>query len=78
LAEGVEVDHSFSNKPPDGYPDYYEKVTSYCRIISAFVQTIDPSVTARTHKVIVETDDAENVFNYLDTNSNRAEIEDKR
>ena len=29
LAEGVEVDHSFSNKPSAGYPDYYEKVIAY-------------------------------------------------
>ena len=42
LAEGVEVDYSFSNKPPDAYPDYYEKVTSYFRIISAFVQDDRP------------------------------------
>ena len=29
LAEGVEVDHSFSNKPASGYADYYEKITTY-------------------------------------------------
>src|SRR5579864_1874783 len=33
LTEGVEIDHSFSNKPPEGYPDYHAKVTRYCRII---------------------------------------------
>lgn len=75
LADGVEVDHAFSNKPSDGYPDYYEKVVNYCRIISGYAQVIDSSVTSRTYKVIEETDDSDEVFNYLDTNSSRAEIE---
>lgn len=74
LAEGVETDHSFSNKPPEGYPDYYEKVTTYIKIISSHAESIDPSVTAKTFKVI-ELNDHDIVFNYLDTNSSRAEIE---
>ncbi len=75
LAEDIEVDHSFSNKPPEGYPDYYAKVTRYCRIISEQAEGIDPSVRAQTYKVIEESDDLQAPFNYLDTNSSRAEID---
>jgi len=74
LAEGIEIDHSFSNKPKEGYKDYYEKVTMYCRIICAEAQAIDPSMRPQTHKVI-ESNEPDTVFNYFDTNSSRAEIE---
>lgn len=74
LAEGVDVDHSFSNKPSNGYLDYYEKVTTYVKIIESPAQSIDRSVTAKTFKVI-ESNDPDIVFHYLDTNSSRAEIE---
>ncbi len=74
LAEGVETDHSFSNKPEAGFPDYYEKVTHYVRIIEHQAQSLDASATSRTFKVI-ESSDSDIVFNYLDTNSSRAEIE---
>ena len=74
LAEGIDVDHSFSNKPQDGYADYYEKITAYVRIIEAHAQSIDQSVSARTFKVI-ESDDPGSPFLYFDTNSSRSEIE---
>lgn len=74
LAEGIVVNHSFSNKPPNGYPDYYEKMNRYAEIISAPAQSLDPTVTAKTFRVIEAKPD-ESVFNYLDTNSSRAEIE---
>jgi len=74
LAEGVEVDHSFSNKPEGGYADYYEKVTTYVKIIEAHAQSIDSSVSAKTFQVI-ESDDSDTPFHYFDTNSSRAEIE---
>jgi molybdopterin/thiamine biosynthesis adenylyltransferase len=74
LAEGIVVTHSFSNKPKDGYPDYYEKMSRYAEIISAPAQSLDPTVTAKTFRVI-EAKPEESVFNYHDTNSSRAEIE---
>lgn len=67
------VDHSFSNKPKDGYKDYYEKMTTYIRIISGPAQAIDPDVTAQTYPVIEAAED-ESVFQYWDTASSRAEI----
>ncbi len=29
LADGLVANHSFSNKPKNGYKDYYEKMTTY-------------------------------------------------
>ena len=74
LAEGVEVDHSFSNKPENGYADYYEKVTTYIKIISSHAESIDRNATAKTFKPVDSTDDPDCVFHYLDANSSRAEI----
>ncbi len=73
LGDDIEIDHTFSAKPANGYNDYYDKVTTYVNIISSQAEAIDPSVTAKTFKPI-ESDDPELVFNYNDTNSSRAEI----
>jgi len=70
---GITVNHSFSNKPKNGFNDYYEKMTSYIGVITSQAQAIDKNVTAKTFKVI-ELKDADSVFKYLDTNSSRAEI----
>ncbi|RBP39630.1 ThiF family protein [Roseimicrobium gellanilyticum] len=74
LMEGLVVEHSFSNKPKEGYPDYYEKVTRYIEIISAPAKSIDEKATATTFRVIPSTAN-DSVFYYLDTNSSRGEIE---
>lgn len=75
LGEGVTIDREFSSKPmPSGsYPDYYEKVTAYVRIISGPARDIDPSATAQGLSV-AETQEAESVFRYRDTASTRAGI----
>lgn len=74
LAENIEIDFSFSSKPrPEGYVDYYEKVTNYYQIISPHAEAIDSSVTAKTFKVrLIE--EPEFPFHYPDSNSSRAEI----
>jgi len=75
LAEGIEVNHYFSAKPISGnYENFHEKITTYVKILESHAQSINPSVTAKTFKVI-ESNEADIVFNYLDTNSSRAEIE---
>jgi hypothetical protein len=73
----VMTQHSFSNKPPNGYADYYEKVTNYINIISAPAKAIDPSVTAQTYKykAVVDTNE-ESVLHFVDTNSSRANLEE--
>ncbi|HNB54027.1 MAG TPA: ThiF family adenylyltransferase [Anaerolineales bacterium] len=74
LAEGIDVQHSFSAKPTSGsYEDYYTKVTTYVQVISGFAEKVDPSVTAKTFPVLKPEND-ESPFNYIDTASARAEI----
>lgn len=74
LNHQITVHRSFSNKPPGGYPNYYEKVKRYATIISAPAKFLDSSVTERTFKVIPDIEN-ETVFQYIDTNSSRAQIE---
>lgn len=73
MASTITVNHSFSNKPPNGYNDYYEKVTRYIEIISAPAKAIDPSVTAKTFKPIID-EDEKSVLQFVDTNSSRANL----
>ncbi len=74
IMDGIEVNHMFSNKPPNGYANYYEKISRYVEIISAPAKSINPSLTEKTFKVII--DETENsCFKYIDTNSSRANIE---
>lgn len=70
LSAGIRVDHSFSNKPPIGYTDYHEKMTTYANIISGPALSLDPHATARTFASIVETVDGSPLV-YSDTNSSR-------
>ena len=73
LGEGIVVDHSFSRKPPQGYEDYYEMMTTYANIISGPVHSIDPNATARTFAAPDQVGD-DSVFKYADTASSRAGI----
>lgn len=71
---GVVAQHSFSRKPVRGhYEDYHEKMTAYVALLGKYVAAIDAHATARTHKVI-EPENDDSPFNYLDTASARAEI----
>lgn len=75
LADGLIGNHYFSNKPQRGfYESYHEKVTSYVRVIGNQARAIDPTVTAKTYKV-VESNDEASVFLYQDTASSRAGIQ---
>lgn len=73
LFDDVLLNFSFSNRPPKGYDNYYDKVTRYVELIIAPAKSVDPTVTANTFKVI-ECEATESVFHYLDTNSSRANI----
>lgn len=73
LDQDIVVDHSFSSKPGGGYKDYYVKMTTYATIIFSPAQSIDPNVTATIFPVI-ESEEEESVFNYIDTASSRAGI----
>jgi hypothetical protein len=73
LGSNITVNHSFSNKPPAGYSNYYEKVTSYVRVISAPAIFLYPEATAQTYTV-VESIEEESVLNYSDTNSSKSNL----
>lgn len=73
MDKAIIIDHSFSNKPPAGYPDYFEKVSTYVKIISSPAHSLDRTVTAKTFKV-PEDESEESAFHYPDTNSSRAKI----
>lgn len=73
LTATLTAEHSFSNKPPEGYADYYEKMTSYARILSAPAAVIEPGTTPRTFAPVTE-QATDSPFAYTDTNSSRAEI----
>jgi hypothetical protein len=74
IGGGLVTNFAFSSKPAVGrYADYYEKMTTYTTIIASPAEAIDPNVTARTFRVI-ESTDAESVFNYCDTATSNAGI----
>jgi hypothetical protein len=76
FGNNIVVNRSFSNRPPNGYPNYYEKVKQYATIISAPAKYLDNSLTEKTFKPIPDNDnDNETVFQYIDTNSSRANID---
>ena len=73
LGGGLVINFSFSSKPPEGYLDYYHKLTTYEAIISGPAQQLEPLATARTFSVL-EPVEEDSVFHYADTASSRAGI----
>ncbi|XGV94666.1 MAG: ThiF family adenylyltransferase [Leptolyngbya sp. BL-A-14] len=73
LGHGITAEHSFSSKPPDGYKDYYDKMTTYAAILSGPAAVLQPGVSARNFRV-PDDEDERSVFNYLETASGRAGI----
>jgi molybdopterin/thiamine biosynthesis adenylyltransferase len=69
----ITMNYLFSNKPANGYDDYYQKATKYIEIIMSQAFSIDKSITAKTFKPIAD-ERIETVFTYIDTNSSRANI----
>ena len=72
MGNGIQVKCGFSNKPPQGYPDYYQKFKRYIEIISAPALSLDASVVVQTFRVKEYKEDE--VFRYRDTNSSKAGI----
>jgi hypothetical protein len=66
---------SFSHKPrgSTGYPDYYEKMTTYVAMIEGYARALDPTVTSKTFPPVA-TDEERSVFRYLDSATSRAGI----
>lgn len=73
FGNGIIVKCGFSNKPQNGYTNYYEKFVRYIEIITAPAISMDSSVVVKTFRVH---DNVENsVFKYKDTNSSKAGID---
>ncbi|MCW4013974.1 MAG: ThiF family adenylyltransferase, partial [Candidatus Bathyarchaeota archaeon] len=71
IESGLVANFSFSQKPKGGYNDYYEKMTTYIRMLESHVHVIDNSITSKTFPVIRSESDA-SIFRYYDTASSRA------
>jgi hypothetical protein len=73
LGDGLDIHLTFSSKPPDGYPDYYAKMTTYVSMLTNPARALEPTATARTFRTL-ETQPDGSPFRYLDTSSTRAGI----
>ena len=75
LIPRLTIHHRFSNKPEgvSAFADHYTKMSHYAALLSDQARAIDPSVDARTGRVI-ETPEEDSVFRYADSASVRAEI----
>src|SRR5210317_235244 len=73
LWPGFTAQHRFSNKPVNGYVDYYSKMKNYISIISNEAKQIQPDVTPCTFNVIVSSEE-DSVFRYWDSASSRSNI----
>jgi uba/thif-type NAD/fad binding fold protein len=75
LGDDLVANRMFSSKPLNrGYKDFYEKFTTYIAIISNEARALYPEVTAKTC-VPIKLTEIDSVFQYLDTNSSRANID---
>jgi hypothetical protein len=74
LGHGVTAQHSFSSKPkPDGYPDYFEKMSTYASILAGPAAVLQPGISPRVFRAPDDME-ADSVFNYIDTASDRVGI----
>jgi hypothetical protein len=72
VSVGLAANFMLSSKPgPEGYPDQYEKVTAYVRILSHPAVALDDTVTATPGAAWQEVED-DLPFRYRDTASSRA------
>jgi molybdopterin/thiamine biosynthesis adenylyltransferase len=71
------VERSFSNKPvgSNGFPDFFEKIESYVRVISGPAMEVHRGATPYTFRVDEEVASG-SVFKFHDTLTSRAEIGD--
>jgi hypothetical protein len=75
LTDEITAQHHFSNKPKCGYYEtYYEKISTYVRVISSQARALDPSADARTFKTR-EPLEEDSVFLYQEMASTRAGIQ---
>lgn len=74
LGHGLTAEHAFSSKPDGGYRDYHHKMTTYASIVAGPAAVIDDTATPRPYRALEEEEDADSMFNYVETASDRAGI----
>lgn len=74
LSSNLRTNYSFSNKPPEGFTNYYDKFVHYAKIISQYAEELDPNCKPNLGNPITmfESPDTLKNFKYHDTNSLRA------
>ncbi len=70
---GIQFSFSVKRTGMPDYANYYEKVVTYVTLIESQAQAIDPSVSAKTFRVIAMPED-QSPFKYFDTATSRAGI----
>lgn len=72
-ANHITTNYAFSRKPPNDYGSDYDKMIGYITALMSPALVIDPTATAKSTPTggVLEW---ESVFNYIDTNSERALI----
>lgn len=74
LGHGLTAEHAFSSKPDGGYRDYHHKMTTYASIVAGPAAVIDDTATPRPYRALEEEEDADSMFNYVETASDRVGI----
>ncbi|MBB5684970.1 ThiF family adenylyltransferase [Sphingobium boeckii] len=74
LGHGLTAEHAFSSKPDGGYRDYHHKMSTYASIIAGPAAVLDSTSTPRPYRALDEEEDADSVFNYVETASDRVGI----
>lgn len=74
FGRGLTAKHAFSSKPDGGYRDYHHKMTTYASIVAGPAAVIDATATPRPYRALEEDEDADSVFNYVETASDRVGI----
>jgi hypothetical protein len=73
LGNGLTAQYLFSSKPgPQGYSDYYQKMSTYATIVSGPAAVLKPGTTPRVFRQPDAEEDS--VFNYVETASGRVGI----
>ena len=74
FGHGLTAEHGFSSKPgPQGYPDYFAKMSTYATILSGPAAVLQPGISPKIFRTPDETE-IDSVFNDIDTASDRAGI----
>ena len=76
LSGSIPPTYQLSAKPDGGYRDYHHKVTTYVEILSREARRISLDSTAQHWRVIANQDNADSVFNFVDTASARQKTTD--